>query len=632
MIKRITYKSKILVVLLFLSCLIISSCKTQSHLSTSKKETFFSENKEIIPLEERSRRKFDNAVIADLDQDGYLDVLLTEHSRRVELFWNNKGVFEKGKPFIFGDTHGIAVADFNRNGFIDLLVQPGGGDGKNPRKLRHYQINKDRTIKNLGDFKHFEGSRGRAAKFIDINHDGTLDLLTSAFPSLKSLDKGNRLYKSDEELTFKFVNYLPHADRMGMRTSLTDFNNNHTTDIVFHGGQKLVAVQGQKDGTFIEVTQDVFGDLSKINQVNSISEIDFDNDGDFDLFLTRSKLPFPSESDYSEKDRTFYFFARRKPFDFNLKIEGDLKIENLQMAFPNFDVFIGKNKCKWKRTEDKHGHHDFIVTQEEAKGFPENFSKKALYIGYLGDGNWRIAGHTKSPTTAIIHNVISKPKTIELKKMPAMLLENRNGKFVEVTSDLDIHIKEQTSSSAIGDFNNDGWADIFVVRFGNSAKQTEQILYLNQGGKKFTSSESHGIVTKELGATGMGADAFDYDKDGDLDIIYANERGRWHLFTNNSSANSNKFVEIQIGYSPSGKATAMGAILTLNACGNKYKRAVGQTSSSYSHSYNTYLHVGLGQCKTIENAAVIWSNGEKIKLNIDQLNTIYKAGNIENKK
>ena len=602
-----------------------SSCVSQQKVLEKKTELSFSENTEIIPLEDRNRRKFDNAVIADLDQDGYLDLLLTEHSRRVEVFWNDKGIFEKGEPFIFGDTHGIAVADFNNNGLIDVLVQPGGGDGKNPRKLRHFQINKNRTVKDFGDFKHFEASRGRAVKFLDINHDGKLDLLTSAFPTLKALDKGNRLYKSDEKTTFKFVDYLPHADRMGMRTSLIDFNGDDNVDIIFYGGQKLVLVQGYEDGTFKEVTQEVLGNLSKTKQVNSVSEIDFDNDGDKDLFLTRSKLPFPSEADYDEENNTFYFFARRKPFDFTLNVKGDLQIENLQMAFPHFDINLGKDKKLWKRKKDRHGHHNLKVTPSMANGFPEDTSKKGLYIGYLGNNQWRVKGHTNSPTTAVIHNVISKPETIELKAMPAMLLENNAGKFSDISKKLGINIEEQTSSTAVGDFNNDGWSDIFVVRFGNSAKQTKQILLLNKEGEAFVEAKTHGIITSELGATGMGADAFDYDKDGDLDIIYANERGKWHLFTNNLKSDNN-YVQINVGNSTKNNTSPIGAVVSINACGNMYKRVVGATSSSYSQPLNTYLHIGLGKCTKVDKAEILWANGEKKSFNIDVLNTIHNIG------
>ena len=607
----------------------LSSCSAQyKPKEVFQNEVQFSEaNSEIIDLENRSRRKFDNAVIADLDQDGYLDLLLTEHSRRVELFWNNKGTFVKGEPFIFGDTHGIAIGDFNQDGFIDIMVQPGGGDGKNPRKVKYFHADKNRKITEGGKFTHFEGSRGRAAKLVDVDNNGSLDLITSAFPAIKYLDEGNVLYSSDKDLKFKFINYLPHADRMAMKTFLTDFNNDNIVDIIFHGGNKFVAIKGKEGLAFEDVTKEIFGDLANnSNLVSSISEIDFDNDGDMDLFLTRSKHPFDSESDYDETNKTFYFFARRKAFKYdNLKIYGDLKIENLQMAYPNFDVFIGKKKTLFKRENDQHGHHDLTITKEEAKGWPADTSKKALYIGYLGNNMWRIGGHTKSPTSAVLHNVVEKPEIIKLKSLPAKLLENRDGVFVDVSKEYGIDIFEQTTSSAVGDFNNDGWSDIFIVRYGHSASQVEQFLYLNQKGEKFTKVENHGIIRKERGATGMGADVFDYDKDGDLDIIYCNERGMWHLFTNNLKSKNN-FIQVNVGDSPSGRVTAIGAVLILKTDNNIYKRVVGATSSPYSHSFNTYLHVGLGKNEKITEAKIIWTNGEKQSLTLTGINKIYQIG------
>jgi hypothetical protein len=617
-----------------LSFMFIFSCGAQSKSTNIKNDTkidtenklSFSEKEGIIPLEERNRRKFDNAVIADLDQDGFLDLLLTEHSRRVEIYWNNNGVFELGKPFIFGDTHGIAVSDYDFDGRVDVIVQPGGGDGKNPRKVNYYHINKDRSIDKEEEFKHFEKGRGRAAKFVDLKKDGKLDLITSAFPTLQALDKGNILYTNDDKLTFKFNSYLPNADRMGMRTTLIDYNNDGITDVLFHGGRKLVLAKGLIDG-FVEVTKEVLGDIASINLVTSVSQIDYDNDGDFDLFLTRSKHPFDAESDFDAVNKRFYFFARRTEFDYNnIKVEGDLKIDNLQMAYPDFDIFLGSKKTLWERTEDQHGHHDLTITKEAAAGYPVEIKKGALYIGYLGDGLWRIGGHTDSPTSGVLLNVMTSPEIIKLKDLPVKLLENKDGKFTEVTNNLGIKIDEQTSSSAIGDFNNDGWSDIFVLRYGDAAQETKQILYLNQEGKSFKRDENHGIITKELGSSGMGVDAFDYDNDGDLDLIASNERGKWHLFTNNYISNSNKYVSVKVGYSPSGKATATGAILTIKSCGNIYKRIVGATSSSFSHSFNTQLHVGLGSCNTIESASVLWSNGEESDIKITKINTSYNAG------
>lgn len=603
------------------------STNAQSEPTISK--LFFSENSDVVQFEERSRRKFDNAVIADLDQDGWLDLLLIEHSRRVELYWNNKGKFEVGKPFIFGDTHGMTVGDYNRDGLMEILVQPGGGDGKNPRRLRSYTVNLDRSISKKKEFTHFEASRGRAVKFFDANNNSDLDLILSAFPPKGKYEKAHFLYQSEEPIGFGFVNLLPYADRFNMRTTITDFNNDNIADFLFYGGSRVIAVKGDANFGFTDVTKEVLGGLTKTNLISSISEIDFDNDGDFDLFLTRAKHPFDSEATYDAEGKSFYFLDRRKPFEHDsIKIKGDFKIENLQMAYPHFDVFFGKDKTLFKRKLDEHGHHDFTVTKEVAMGWPDDTSKKGLYIGYLGNDYWRIGGFTNAPTTGVIQNVIEKPKTITLKDLPAKLLENVNGKFIDVSDKYGINIPEQTTSSAVGDFNNDGWSDLFVVRYGKSASIIEQFLYLNKGGKTFELCDDHGIIRKEVGSTGMGAESFDYDKDGDLDIIYANERGRWHLYTNNLKSENN-YVIINVGNSPSGKNSAIGAVLELSVNGNLYKRVVGATSSSYSQGRDTFLHVGLGTQSKVDKAKVTWSNGETINFKIKEINKTYQVGIIK---
>jgi len=587
-------------------------------------EVRFEEATTLIDLEERSRRKFDNAVIVDLDQNGFLDLLLTEHSRRVEVFWNENGSFTLGKPFIFGDTHGIAAGDYNNDGLIEVLVQPGGGNGKNPRKLRSYTIGENKEIVNETEFKHFLPSRGRAVKILDTQSNGDLDLILSAFPPRNKIEEGHFLYTDDSVKDFVFRSFLPSNDRFSMRVTLTDFNNDRIQDILFYGGQKNIMIQGTKDGGFVNVTKDVLGGIEKLNLINSVSEIDYDNDGDFDLFVTRSKKPFDSEIEYDTKTETYYFFDRSKAFSHDLTIEGDFVLENLQMAFPHFDVFFGENITPYERKLDRHGQHDFRLTSQEAKGFPKNITQKGLYIGYIGKNIWRVAGHTNSPTSAVIHNVTNAPEPIKLKSLSPKLLENQGGTFVDVSTKMGIDINEQTSSSAVGDFNNDGWSDIFIVRYGHSASVIEQFILLNQQGNSFSLSKNHGIIRKELGATGMGADAVDYDNDGDLDIIYANERGRWHLFTNQTET-TNNFVTINVGNAPSGEVSAVGAVLTFEVNGKTYKRVVGSTSSSYSQSFNTHLHIGLGNETHVSNAKIQWSNGEVYAFDIPNINTSYNV-------
>ena len=212
----------------------------------------------------------------------------------------------------------------------------------------------------------------------------------------------------------------------------------------------MLAVKGEGNLIYTDVTSEALGGLSNTSRVNSISEIDFDKDGDLDLFLTRARTPFGSENEYDEELNNFYFFNRQEanPWDYDsLEIDGDFEIENLQMAYPDFDIFIGADTLKYVRTQDSHGHFDITLTQAEADGFPADWSAdtypNGLYIGYVGNNIWRVAGKTRSPTAGVIHNVLSGAPTIPLADMPAKLLENVDGQFVDVTAALGIDVRNK---------------------------------------------------------------------------------------------------------------------------------------------------------------------------------------------
>lgn len=589
----------------------------------------------IIPLEQRSRRKWDNAIIADLDQDSHQDLLLTEHSLEAKVFWNNGGKFSEPVTVVRGDTHGVAVGDYDLDGLMDLIIYHGGGGGKKPRNPISFHVN-GRSIEGGKEFEDFERSRGRAVKLVDCDGDGLLDLITTAFPldSQKAVG-ANQLFRNVGNGKFEFVSKLPPAKFMGFRALVTDFNNDGIPDLIFYGGENMVALQGGKGMTFSNVTNKVLGKLANTGFVSSISEIDYDNDGDFDLFLTRADFPFDEETDYDPTNSRFAYyvfasFTEDVPYQYDLQIDGDFRMENLQTAFPTHDVFVGAQARKLDFDVDLHGGKDFTLTPKEAEGWPAEMTNSGHYIGYLGNGWWRVGGKTKSATSGVVLNVKSHPPVTPKKELPAKLFENRGGVFVDVTEKLGISVPEQTASAAVGDFNNDGWSDIFIVRQGNPATENEQILLLNQGGKSFVRAENAGVVSKELGATGCGADAFDYNEDGNLDLIYSNERGRWHLLTNNGNASKgNNYVVVKVGASPSRKATAQGAVLTLKAGGHIYKRVVGATSAAFSMGENNHLHVGLGKCAKVDEAVVRWTDGQTETLHIDAVNQGFVAGHIK---
>jgi enediyne biosynthesis protein E4 len=90
---------------------------------------------------------------------------------------------------------------------------------------------------------------------------------------------------------------------------------------------------------------------------------------------------------------------------------------------------------------------------------------------------------------------------------------NRDGTFTDVTSTAGLARHGWGQGVCVGDYNADGWLDLFVTYYGRN------VLYRNNGNGTFTD------VTKESGlSTGepvysTGAAFLDYDRDGYLDLF-----------------------------------------------------------------------------------------------------------------
>lgn len=100
----------------------------------------------------------------------------------------------------------------------------------------------------------------------------------------------------------------------------------------------------------------------------------------------------------------------------------------------------------------------------------------------------------------------------------ALYHNNRDGTFTDVTersgAEAADPVHGHRTGVAVGDYDNDGWLDLYVTTFGAN------VLYHNEGDGTFTD------VTKRAGVAearwSAGASFVDYDRDGHLDLFVAN--------------------------------------------------------------------------------------------------------------
>ncbi len=144
--------------------------------------------------------------------------------------------------------------------------------------------------------------------------------------------------------------------------------------------------------------------------------------------------------------------------------------------------------------------HDNAMSDE--RYLPETLGPGCAFLDYDNDG-WMD-----------IFLVNSGPADFYQPKKPlrnALYKNNRDGTFTDVTEKAGVAGAAFGMGVAVGDFDNDGYPDIFVTAYGKCT------LYKNNGNGTFTD------VTKKAGLETNGwttsAVWFDYDNDGKLDLF-----------------------------------------------------------------------------------------------------------------
>lgn len=139
------------------------------------------------------------------------------------------------------------------------------------------------------------------------------------------------------------------------------------------------------------------------------------------------------------------------------------------------------------------------------KYLPETLGPGCAFLDYDNDG-WQ---------DILLIDGMDWPGHVKQRSTMRLYRNNRNGTFTDVTRAAGLDVEMYGMGVAVGDFNNDGFPDIYVTCVGQSR------LFQNTGKGRFLDITERSGLGSRLGFS-SSALWFDYDRDGLLDLFVCN--------------------------------------------------------------------------------------------------------------
>ncbi|HXF99214.1 MAG TPA: FG-GAP-like repeat-containing protein [Bacteroidota bacterium] len=177
---------------------------------------------------------------------------------------------------------------------------------------------------------------------------------------------------------------------------------------------------------------------------------------------------------------------------------------------------------------------------------------------------------------------------------------NGNGTFTDVTMTAGVPDVGDARTATFVDYNNDGRLDLFTTNHVNPNR-----LYRNNGNGTFTDVAPSSNISSPQ--DGFGVSWADYDRDGDLDVILVHHESRTIHLLRNDGGNAQNWLFIRLR-GVFDNRMGIGARLELFVGAQRLVREMN--AGAGSKGQDAYpLHVGLGSASTVDSIVVRWPSG-----------------------